>query len=144
MPRELLREVIDLEIGINIVGLGLVYDVRLAVGVVAVRMTLTTPGCLLGGYINDAIHQCLRGAPHRRDPAAGQALVQPELVARSLGHGLGREADLRLRSGQFLDGLLVSDPCLTTVDMPVARGRCQSAPGCLVIGPPGNRMHIAR
>jgi metal-sulfur cluster biosynthetic enzyme len=92
MPRELLREVIDLEIGINIVGLGLVYDVRLAVGVVAVRMTLTTPGCPLGGYINDAIHQCLRGAPHRRDPAAGRLLSQPSqdpLPASPVGRGVG-------------------------------------------------------
>ena len=56
MLRELLSEVIDPEIGINTVDLGLVYDIRLSGdGVAVVRMTLTTPGCPLGGYIGDAI-----------------------------------------------------------------------------------------
>lgn len=64
MLRELLREVVDPEIGINIIDLGLVYDVRLSSdGVAAVRMTLTTPGCPLGGYIDDAIHDTLWGVP---------------------------------------------------------------------------------
>ncbi len=66
--RELLREVIDPEIGINIVDLGLVYDLRLSAdGVAAVRMTLTTPGCPLGGYIEDAIRDSLWGAPGVQD-----------------------------------------------------------------------------
>lgn len=62
--RELLGEVIDPEIGINIVDLGLVYDVRLSGdGVATVVMTLTTPGCPLGGYLDDEIRQVLWGAP---------------------------------------------------------------------------------
>jgi metal-sulfur cluster biosynthetic enzyme len=42
---ETLRQVIDPEINCNIVDLGLVYDVKLAVPKVTVKMTLTTPGC---------------------------------------------------------------------------------------------------
>ncbi len=61
--RELLREVIDPELGINIVDLGLVYDVRVDEGVARVRMTLTTPGCPLGAYIDDEVRSCLWGAP---------------------------------------------------------------------------------
>ena len=68
MLRELLREVIDPEIGINIVDLGLVYDVGLSGdGVAMIRMTLTTPGCPLGGYIDDEIHNMLWGAPGVND-----------------------------------------------------------------------------
>ena len=64
MIRRLLREVIDPEIGVNIVDLGLLYDVRLSAdGVAAIRMTLTTPGCPLGGYIEDAIQDVLWGVP---------------------------------------------------------------------------------
>jgi metal-sulfur cluster biosynthetic enzyme len=62
--RDLLRDVIDPEIGINIVDLGLLYDTRLSGdGTAAIRMTLTTPGCPLGGYLTDAIHDTLRDVP---------------------------------------------------------------------------------
>lgn len=42
---ETLRQVIDPELGCNIVDLGLVYSVTIAGAKVAVVMTLTTPGC---------------------------------------------------------------------------------------------------
>jgi metal-sulfur cluster biosynthetic enzyme len=62
--REFLREVIDPEIGINVVDLGLVYGIQLSGdGVAMIRMTLTTPGCPLGGYLDDAIRDTLWGAP---------------------------------------------------------------------------------
>lgn len=58
---QLLHEVIDPEVGVNIVDLGLVYDVDLAERVADVRMTLTTPGCPLSGYMEDSIHYVLGG-----------------------------------------------------------------------------------
>ena len=62
--RDLLCDVIDPEIGINIVDLGLIYDIRLSAdGTAAIRMTLTTPGCPLGGYLTDAIHDTLQYVP---------------------------------------------------------------------------------
>lgn len=45
--REALKEVIDSELGINIVDLGLIYGVTNNDGHIHVRMTLTTPGCPL-------------------------------------------------------------------------------------------------
>jgi metal-sulfur cluster biosynthetic enzyme len=40
-----LSNVIDPELGLNIVELGLIYDVIIREDVILVKMTLTTPGC---------------------------------------------------------------------------------------------------
>jgi metal-sulfur cluster biosynthetic enzyme len=48
---EALQECYDPEIPVNIVDLGLVYDVEVNDDKVAVRMTLTAPGCGMGTMI---------------------------------------------------------------------------------------------
>lgn len=52
--REVLRGVFDPELHMNIVDLGLVYEVRVEKARVEVKMTLTSPGCPYGPYL---IHQ---------------------------------------------------------------------------------------
>jgi metal-sulfur cluster biosynthetic enzyme len=61
--RELLREVIDPELGLDIVELGLVRSVRIGDGVARVRFTVTTPACPLSSYIEDEIRACLWQLP---------------------------------------------------------------------------------
>lgn len=48
---EALKDVYDPEIPVNIVDLGLVYNVDVADGEVHIEMTLTAPGCGMGPYI---------------------------------------------------------------------------------------------
>ena len=48
---EQLKQVFDPEIPINVVDLGLIYDVSIDQSNVAVEMTLTAPGCSVGPYI---------------------------------------------------------------------------------------------
>ncbi|HTM09999.1 MAG TPA: iron-sulfur cluster assembly protein [Verrucomicrobiae bacterium] len=48
---EVLRMCYDPEIPVNIVDLGLIYDVQIDGGTVNVKMTLTAPGCGMGGMI---------------------------------------------------------------------------------------------
>lgn len=48
---EALQECYDPEIPVNIVDLGLVYDVQVNDDKVDIKMTLTTPGCGMGGMI---------------------------------------------------------------------------------------------
>jgi metal-sulfur cluster biosynthetic enzyme len=68
MVRSVLRTVIDPELGVNIVDLGLVYDIATDDGGrVAIKMTLTTPGCPLGGFLEDQIRACLTALPQVRD-----------------------------------------------------------------------------
>jgi len=48
---ESLKTVFDPEIPVNVVDLGLIYDVRVTKGDVYVQMTLTFPGCGMGPFI---------------------------------------------------------------------------------------------
>jgi metal-sulfur cluster biosynthetic enzyme len=59
--RSLLRQVIDPEVGIDIVELGLVYRIDLSAERVRVEMTMTSPACPLGETIMDEVYAALTG-----------------------------------------------------------------------------------
>ena len=61
--REALRQIVDPEIGINIVDLGLVYGVRVDGATINVDLTLTSPGCPSGPEIIGDIEAALRTLP---------------------------------------------------------------------------------
>ena len=58
-----LRNCYDPEIPLNIVDLGLIYDVILNGPTVDVKMTLTAPGCHLGGQIAGDVQSKLLAPP---------------------------------------------------------------------------------
>lgn len=57
---EKLQSVIDPEVGLNIVDMGLVYGVVVNDRKVEIRMTLTTQGCPMGSYLNQAVESAAR------------------------------------------------------------------------------------
>ncbi len=60
---EALKVVVDPELGINIVDLGLVYGVEIDEEVVKVTYTLTTMGCPVGPLIEQQMQQILTTIP---------------------------------------------------------------------------------
>jgi metal-sulfur cluster biosynthetic enzyme len=58
-----LRQVEDPELGMDIVDLGLMYDVELENGKVKVVHTLTSMGCPVGPMIQEQIAEVVRGLP---------------------------------------------------------------------------------
>lgn len=58
--REALKEVIDPEVGINIVDLGLVYNIDSGPDQITIDMTMTSPACPMGPYIQDDVEQTLQ------------------------------------------------------------------------------------
>ena len=55
-----LENVIDPELGINMVDLGLIYNIKIEQGKISVDMTLTTPGCPMAGMIAGSVEQEIR------------------------------------------------------------------------------------
>lgn len=59
-----LETVIDPELGIDIVNLGLIYEVELEDnGDTVIKMTLTTMGCPLADVLTEQIHEALKEVP---------------------------------------------------------------------------------
>jgi metal-sulfur cluster biosynthetic enzyme len=58
--RDALRAVVDPEHGVNIVDIGLVYDILVAESLACVTMTLTSPACPMGDIILHEVGVTLR------------------------------------------------------------------------------------
>jgi metal-sulfur cluster biosynthetic enzyme len=88
-----LELVIDPEIGIDIVNLGLVYDVEMdEEGTAKVTMTLTSMGCPLAGTIVDQVKRALADIPEVKDTDVNIVFNPPwskEMMSRYAKIALG-------------------------------------------------------
>jgi len=90
--REILRQVYDPELGINIVDLGLVYDIRVEPDKVCVRMTLTTPGCPMHDTIAGGVRRALGAHAGNRDievDVVWEPRWSPDMMSREAKEQLG-------------------------------------------------------
>ena len=97
--RTALRGVYDPELGLDVVSLGLVYDVALEADVVVVTMTLTTPGCPASESISYMAREAVLAADPREngdvdvrlvwDPPWNPSMMDDE-VAAALGFHVRR------------------------------------------------------
>ena len=62
-----LRDVIDPELGVNIVDLGLVYNILIDDGMVVLEYTVTTPGCPMRRYLEQQIEESLQSINEIKD-----------------------------------------------------------------------------
>ena len=91
--REALKHVVDPELGINIVDLGLVYGIDISeAGAVHIEYTLTTMGCPIGPLIEQQMQSFLAGVPGVNEVEAEMVLRpawSPEMMSEEAKAALG-------------------------------------------------------
>lgn len=55
--REQLKELMDPELDVNVVDLGLIYDIEVIDDRIEILMTLTTPACPMAGVFDEMVRQ---------------------------------------------------------------------------------------
>lgn len=90
---EALRAVIDPEIGVNIVELGLVYDIDVEADTVDVEMTMTTPTCPLHAVIARDVENVIKDnfeqVRHVNVNLVWKPSWSPEMMSKRAKHTLG-------------------------------------------------------
>lgn len=79
----------------NIVDLGMLYDLILDDRSVTVRLTMTTPACPMSSYIRQEVGRVLQDVPGLRrgvtelvwDPPWSPRMIDPDARLRRFGHG---------------------------------------------------------
>ncbi len=94
--RSCLESVIDPELGINIVDLGLVYGIHVGENRIEVDMTLTNPGCPMVGMIAAEVEQAVRTAFEEIDDVEVSLVWDPpwtlECLSEAAKQQLGYES----------------------------------------------------
>jgi metal-sulfur cluster biosynthetic enzyme len=87
-----LRSIPDPEFGVNIVDLGLIYDVACQDGDITVTMTLTTPTCPSGGWIYEGVKEAVARIPGAKNVEVAMVFDPawtPEMLSEAAKEQLG-------------------------------------------------------
>ena len=89
---DVLRDVIDPELGLDFVELGLIYDIEVEGSTVRVTYTLTSPGCPIGPQVSEQIEEFvmeLDGVDEVRPTMTFSPPWTPELMSEDAKFALG-------------------------------------------------------
>ena len=87
-----LRDVIDPELGLDFVELGLIYEVEVDGGTVRVTYTLTSPGCPIGPQVSEQIEEFVADLDGVQDVQSTMTFTPPwtpELMSEDAKFALG-------------------------------------------------------
>lgn len=87
-----LRDVIDPELGLDFVELGLIYGVEVAAGTVHITYTLTSPGCPIGPQVAEQMEEFvgdLEGVQEVQPTMTFSPPWTPELMSEDAKFALG-------------------------------------------------------
>jgi metal-sulfur cluster biosynthetic enzyme len=87
-----LRDVIDPELGLDFVELGLIYEVEVDGGAVKVTYTLTSPGCPIGPQVSEQIEEFVSELDGVEDVQSTMTFAPPwtpELMSEDAKFALG-------------------------------------------------------
>jgi metal-sulfur cluster biosynthetic enzyme len=74
---EALSNVIDPELGLDFVELGLIYDVAIDGGIVTITFSLTTPACPIGPQVSEQMHEFVGELPGVEEVVPNMVFTPP-------------------------------------------------------------------
>lgn len=88
-----LKAVIDPEAGINIVDMGLIYDIHIIEHTLQITMTMTSPACPVGDLLIEDVENCLRSHvlpdTHIKVELSFNPLWEPSMMSEAARESFG-------------------------------------------------------
>jgi metal-sulfur cluster biosynthetic enzyme len=91
--RNALREVIDPELGVNIVDLGLVYGIHLDNRAVRITLTMTSPACPLRDYLQDLVESTVTSHVADAERVDVETVIDPPWTADLMSEAARRQLE---------------------------------------------------
>ncbi|MFP4344769.1 MAG: metal-sulfur cluster assembly factor [Anaerolineales bacterium] len=88
--RTALRDVIDFEIGLDVVSMGMIRDVDVADDKVKITMILTSPMCPMASFMTQQVHERAEEVTEKPvEVVLGQEMWKPEMMEEEAREALG-------------------------------------------------------
>ena len=89
-----LRTVIDPELGLNFVDLGIIYGIDVEGGCARILLTMTSPACTLSEYLKELVDQAVRAAVPELQQVEVSIVLDPPWSPEMMSAEARRELNL--------------------------------------------------